>query len=189
MGADAWPVAVIEWLKEASSSREAFSRRIDVLDACVNRGLQVRGADVSPEVADAMVDSMRSEVGFPVRPAVLGSPWSCIMRDPLKEDAVPTGSGFAWRYLTLPVPWLEPGQSQIASFPMSVAWLWKPWEGESFFLSLHSLFHVLPMKTEAWQFVGAGAEDDVAPLLERFGAAKFLIRSNKSVGQRRARDK
>ena len=130
----------------------------------------------SEALLDTILDSVRKEVDWPVRPPIVPSYWDSsneraaqrapgmfkiAMRDPLPEDADAAHEPFVWYYYDLEVPWVDPERVARASFPLAIAQVKDPKEGgQRHLFTIHSLFKLLPQGMEAATLLNPGHRDD-----------------------------
>ena len=132
----------------------------------------------TPEVLNRILDVIRRDRGFPIRPAIEGPPPEPeILHDAGAEDQ-PAQPTFCWKWWKVPVPWTDDAGSRFDSFPLPVAEmseyrvdgqrylfsltaLWKLW-GEHVGGNPHE--YIGEGKTDKWSFyeiLGASLHDAI----------------------------
>ena len=97
----------------------------------------------SPQVLDEVLEHCRGKVAWPIRPSILDTEPEEFLVFP-KNPAEAKQPPFTWRWLDVPMPWVDEDGVGLDVFPLPVACLEDVFHGCTHLLSLTALYHLLP---------------------------------------------
>ena len=149
----AWATVVMKLAK--SKTQMQTDTLVLNYEKCAKLKLQGPGGTWTMDVLDAILDCVRGQTQWSIRPREEDVPVPKVTKamDVPDDAALP----ITWAWLLVPVPWLDESQANREEFPLPVACLGTPLAGHEFLLSLSALWHLLPMKESASSFFVHGS--------------------------------
>ena len=127
----------------ASPSEDACAMRALNYGRCVAAGRRGPGGPWTDEVVEALMARGRNRFDWPVRPAP-GGPLPPGCKPPMEA---PEASAFHWRWVDLPIPWLDTTDTRNDIFPLPVLVIERrSGGGRAVFLLSHRLVALVPQE-------------------------------------------